>query len=125
MQEYLDYYIDEVNRVNRSFTEALDELVEIERKHNQTRREQANVKTANFPFIKTVEDFDFDFQPDINKKEILELNTLRFLDRHDNILFVGSSGTGEYSCAVTPQIRQTGNRLLGHAKTKITIYGRV
>ena len=73
MQEYLDYYIDEVNRGNRSFTEALDELVEIERKHNQTRREQANVKTANFPFIKTVEDFDFDFQPDINKKEILEL----------------------------------------------------
>ena len=80
MQEYLDYYIDEVNRGNRSFTEALDELVEIERKHNQTRREQANVKTANFPFIKTVEDFDFDFQPDINKKEIL---------------FVGSSGTGK------------------------------
>ena len=72
MQEYLDYYIDEVNLGNRSFTEALDELVEIERKHNQTRREQANVKTANFPFIKTVEDFDFDFQPDINKKEILE-----------------------------------------------------
>ena len=95
MQEYLDDYIDEVNRGNRSFTEALDELVEIERKHNQTRREQANVKTANFPFIKTVEDFDFDFQPDINKKEILELNTLRFLDRHDNILFVGSSGTGK------------------------------
>ena len=86
MQEYPDYYIDEVNRGNRSFTEALDELVEIERKHNQTRRKQANIKTANFPFI---------FQPDINKKEILELNTLRFLDRHDNILFVGSSGTGK------------------------------
>ena len=93
MQEYLDYYIDEVNRGNRSFTEALDELVEIERKHNQTRREQANVKTANFPFIKTVEDFDFDFQPDINKKEILELNTLRFRDRHEKILSVDSRVT--------------------------------
>ena len=58
-------------------------------------KEYLHQYTANFPFIKTVEDFDFDFQPDINKKEILELNTLRFLDRHDNILFVGSSGTGK------------------------------
>lgn len=51
----------------------LEELVEIEKKNNQIRRDIANVKTANFPFIKTMDDFDFDFQPNINKKEMLEL----------------------------------------------------
>ena len=48
-----------------------------------------NVHVANFPFIKTMEDFDFDFQPNVNKKEMLELCNLGFLDNHENILFVG------------------------------------
>lgn len=95
MQEHLDYYIELVNAGEKSFSTALEELVEIEKKNNQIRREYANVKTANFPFIKTVDDFDFDFQPNINKKELLELNNLGFLDKHENILFVGSSGVGK------------------------------
>ena len=95
MQEHLDYYTDLVNKGTKSFSEALEELVEIEKKNNQIRRENANVHVANFPFIKTMEDFDFDFQPGINKKEMLELCTLGFLDNHENILFVGSSGVGK------------------------------
>lgn len=71
MQEHLDYYIELVNKGDKSFSEALEELVEIEKKNNQIRRDIANVKTANFPFIKTMDDFDFDFQPNINKKEML------------------------------------------------------
>lgn len=52
MQEHLDYYIELVNKGEKSFSEALEELVEIEKKNNQIRRDIANVKTANFPFIK-------------------------------------------------------------------------
>ena len=54
MQEHLDYYIELVNKGEKSFSEALEELVEIEKKNNQIRRDIANVKTANFPFIKTL-----------------------------------------------------------------------
>ena len=95
MQEYLDQYIALVNQGEKSFSEALEELVDIEKKNNQVRRENANVKTANFPFIKTMDDFDFGFQPNVNKKEMLELCNLGFLDNHENILFVGSSGVGK------------------------------
>ena len=95
MQEHLDDYIDLVNRGEKSFSEALGELVDIERRHNQERRENANVMTAHFPFIKTMDDFDFDFQPSINRKELLEFNNLGFLERHENILFVGTSGVGK------------------------------
>ena len=42
-----------------------------------------------------MDDFDFDFQPGINKKELLELNRMGFLDKKENILFVGSSGVGK------------------------------
>lgn len=95
MQEHLEHYAELVNKGEKSFSEALLDLVEIEKKNNKIRRENANVKTANFPFIKTMDDFDFDFQPEVNKKELLELNNLAFLDNHENILFVGSSGVGK------------------------------
>ncbi|MFK4935427.1 ATP-binding protein [Lactococcus garvieae] len=39
--------------------------------------------------------FDFQFQPKINKAEILDLHTLRFLDKKDNILLIGNSGVGK------------------------------
>lgn len=95
MQEHLEHYIDLVNKGERSFGDALEELIEIEKKNNQLRAENACVKTANFPFVKTMQDFDFDFQPGINKKELLELSNLGFIDRQENILFVGSSGVGK------------------------------
>lgn len=101
MQDHLNSYIDLVNKGEKSFSEALAELVEIEKKNNQIRRENANVKTANFPFIKTMDDFDFDFQPSVNKKELLEFNNLGFLDRLENILFVGSSGVGKTHLATS------------------------
>lgn len=50
MQEHLDYYIELVNKGDKSFSEALEELVEIEKKNNQIRRENANVQVANFKF---------------------------------------------------------------------------
>lgn len=95
MQEHLDYYIDLVNKGEKSFSEALEELIELEQESNRLRAENACVKTAGFPFIKTMEDFEFDFQPGINKKELLELNKMGFLDKKENILFVGSSGVGK------------------------------
>ena len=76
MQEHLDYYIDLVNKGQKSFSDALEELIDIEKKNNQLRAENACVKTANFPFIKTLDDFEFDFQPGINRKEMLELGNL-------------------------------------------------
>ena len=95
MPEYLDTYIELVNKGEKSFSVALEELIEIEQKNNQIRAENACVKTAAFPFLKTMDDFEFDFQPGINKKELLELNRMGFLDKKENILFVDSSGVGK------------------------------
>ena len=54
-----------------------------------------SIQFAGFPFIKTFEDFDFSFQPSINKEEILDFKNLRFLEKSENILFVGSTGVGK------------------------------
>jgi len=65
MQDYLEHYSELVNKGEMSFGEALDELVDIEKKNKQIRRDAINLHIANFPFIKTLDDFDFDFQPNI------------------------------------------------------------
>lgn len=101
MQEHLDFYIDQVNKGQQSFSQALEELIEIEQQNNRLRAENACVLTAAFPFIKTMDEFDFSFQPGINKKELLELNNLGFIDKKENLLFVGTSGVGKTHLATS------------------------
>lgn len=83
-----------------------------------------------------MEDFDFSFQPSINKKELLELNSLSFLDKKENILFVGSSGVGKthlataigISCAKARNITYFitfENRLKFFAKYKVLIIDEI
>ena len=59
------------------------------------------IKAAAFPFVKTIEDYDFEFQPCVNKQEILELATLRFMENAENIVFLGSSGVGKTHLATS------------------------
>lgn len=101
MQEHLDSYINLVNKGEMSFSNALEELIDIEQQNNRLRAENACVLTAAFPFIKTMDEFDFSFQPGINKRELLELNNLGFVDKKENILFVGSSGVGKTHLATS------------------------
>lgn len=110
MQEHLDFYINAVNNGEKLFSEALEELIEIEKANNQLRAINACVKTANFPFLKTMDDFDFSFQPGINRKQIQEFLSLGFIERQENILFVGSSGVGKTHLATAIGIECARNR---------------
>lgn len=97
----IDKYIDLINSWNKSIVDALYELSNLEINAKSDRAMQACVKVANFPFLKEVTDFDFDFQPAINKQQILDLMTLRFIENKENILFVGSSGVGKTHLATS------------------------
>jgi DNA replication protein DnaC len=44
---------------------------------------------------KPEKEFDFDFQPSINKQQILDFTTLRFIEEKENIVFLGPSGIGK------------------------------
>ena len=110
MQEYLEYYSELVNKGEKSFSGALDELVVIEKKNKQVRRDAINLHIANFPFIKTFDDFDFDFQPNINRKELLELRSLGFVENKENIVFMGTSGVGKTHLATALGICCTKSR---------------
>lgn len=65
---------------------------------------------AGFPFEKTINDFDFSFQPSINKSEIEDYTTLRFMENNENILFIRSSGTGKTHLATSIGIEAAKHR---------------
>ena len=95
IKESLDQYVDAINDKKKDVIQALYELTQLEIKLREDNAIHGCVKVANFPFYKTLDDFDFSFQPSLNKEKILEFKNLRFIENKENILFVGSPGVGE------------------------------
>jgi DNA replication protein DnaC len=65
-------------------------------------------RNAKLPSGKGLEDFDFSFQPSINKRQIIELATCQFLETHTNILFLGPPGTGKTHLSVAIALQALG-----------------
>lgn len=95
MNIHLDEVADQVNMNNISFIEALIRLTDYEIEFQEQKSSRAMIRTANFPFKKEIKDYDFEFQPSLNKQEILDYVTLRFMENHENLVFLGPSGVGK------------------------------
>src|SRR5699024_1995574 len=95
MSLHLDETIDFMNRNELSFTDALIKLTDYEIDIKEINMVKAMVKVATFPHLKELKDFDFSFQPSINKEKILDFETLRFIECKENIVFLDSSGVGK------------------------------
>src|SRR5699024_11374196 len=70
-----------------SFTDALIKLTDYEIDIKEINMVKAMVKVAAFPHLKELKDFDFAFQPSINKEKILDFETLRFFELMENFFF--------------------------------------
>lgn len=91
----IERYIGYVESGEKTMIDALYELTELELDLRTKRAMNACVKVANFPFIKRLSDFDFSFQPSINKEQIMNFKYLQFLEKKENIIFIGSPGVGK------------------------------
>lgn len=100
IKENLDTYIDLLTNGKKTVVDALNELTRLEIKLKEEKRANTNVKVANFPFIKTIKDFDFTFQPSINQNKIKDFLTIRFVENKENILFLGNPGVGKTHLSV-------------------------
>jgi DNA replication protein DnaC len=70
-------------------------LAERELLDRERRAAERRVKAAGFPVIKTLDTFDFAAQPSLNRELVRELVRGEYLDRRENILLIGNSGTGK------------------------------
>jgi DNA replication protein DnaC len=80
---------------NCDYVSFLLRLVEREALDREKRSAERRVKNARFPLIKTLDTFDFTAQPSIEAKRVRELMVGEYMDRHENVLLVGNSGTGK------------------------------
>lgn len=69
------------------------------------RRLAARLRFARFPYRRGIEDFDFDFQPSVDRKLVEDLATLRFIEERRPLLFLGQPGCGKTHLAVALAIR--------------------
>jgi len=83
-----------------SHIEFLARLVAEQATADRDRRLAARLRYARFPYRRRLEDFDFEFQPSVDRKLIEDLATLRFIDEHRPILFLGQPGCGKTHLAV-------------------------
>ena len=95
LKNSLSNEIDYITNNKLSFLEGLNKFLKNEVKYREINRAEANIKTAHFPFVKEIKDFNFDYQPSINKDVIKDLETLRFIEEKKNILFIGNPGVGK------------------------------
>lgn len=95
IKENLSQYIDLINEKKKDITDALYELTNLEIETKETKKVTNVIRFAGFPFLKEFKDYDFSFQPTLNKEQILEFKNLRFVENKENILFVGSPGVGK------------------------------
>ena len=83
----LDNYLEKAIHDKKNIVEILDYLLSEEAKTKKNRAVENQIKMSGFPYRKTLEQFDFDFQPSINKEQIMELATMRFVENKEIHLF--------------------------------------
>ena len=88
-------------------------LSELELLDRERRAAERRIKAAKFPVTKTLDTFDFLALPKLNKKLVLELTRCEFIDRRENVLALGNSGTGKTHLALALGLaaRQGGYRV--------------
>jgi len=101
IRENIDRYMDMITEGSKTLVDALYELTEQELGYRMDTAIKGNVKVANFPYLKEIKDFDFSFQPSLDKAKIMDFMSLRFLERAENIIFCGSPGVGKTNLAVS------------------------
>ena len=87
--EALDEVLTRVDSGSVTASEAIEQLLGAQITLRNNRRLQAAMRSSRLPGIKTLDDFDFSFQPSIKREQIDSLHELGFLERKENVIFLG------------------------------------
>ena len=99
--ERLDAVLNDAARAEPTYLDFLDSVLRQEVDAKQRTRVAMGLKIAHFPSVKTLDDFDFKFQPSVDQRLVRELATGRFLAQAENVLIFGAPGVGKTHLAIS------------------------
>jgi DNA replication protein DnaC len=93
--EALDDILARIDGGHLKAPEALEALLGAQISLRNTRRLVAAMRSSRLPAVKTLGDFDFSFQPSLKREQVDSLHTLGFIERKENVIFLGPPGVGK------------------------------
>lgn len=96
----IDGILSQAARAEPTYLDFLDQLLAEETEAKQRKRVAMGIQIAHFPTVKTLEEFEFKFQPSIDAKLIRELATGHFIAGAENVLMLGPPGVGKTHLAI-------------------------
>jgi len=100
LESILDNYLEVSIKEGKSIIEIIDYLVDQEIQSREARSKAVRMRVAGFPFNKRLVDFDFKYQPSLDKAAIKDITSLRFIRNAENIVFLGPPGVGKTHLAI-------------------------
>ena len=101
IREILSQMIKAAEAQGQSFLSLLDDLLEEEVAQKEQRRIETALKISGLPFQKSIDEFDFTFQPKLDRQKVMSLFDLTFIEEKGNIIFLGPPGVGKTHLAVS------------------------
>ena len=105
IREILQGVIKKAEEQGKSYLTFLDDLLEEEVAQKEQRRIEIAIKISGLPFIKSIDEFDFTFQPKLDRQKVMSLFDLTFIRQNGNIIFLGPPGVGKTHLAVSLAIK--------------------
>jgi DNA replication protein DnaC len=99
--EAVDGILSDVDGGTVTASEAISRLLLAQITLRNNRRLTAAMRSSRLPAIKTLESFDFSFQPSIKREQIESLHELGFIERKENVVFLGPPGVGKTHLAIS------------------------
>ena len=100
LAQRLDAILSHAARGEPTYLDFLDQILTEETEAKQKKRVAMGIQIAHFPTVKTLEEFDFKFQPSVDHKLVRELGTGRFIAGAENVLMFGPPGVGKTHLAI-------------------------
>lgn len=100
VEERIEALLQEATQRDLPYTDFLDGLLTEEVASKDGKNISMRTHLARFPYVKTLESFDFKYQPSLDEKQIGELATCRFIDNGENVVLLGPPGVGKTHLAV-------------------------